>query len=176
MKFLKLLLVMAMLAISFNASAALYSYVAPHGSGIEISNISIRAPENFTGRLYELYGAYELFGTTPPEGVAVGDVAHASNWENFKYINPASNISIQISYNNVVLWGADNYWDFVGGEIVNWSVYAWDYKTSYGVKFDSSIGGSWVIAQVPEPSSYAMLGLGLGLMGLRLSRNSSTRD
>lgn len=175
MNIIQKIIVIAALFSSSYASAAAYEYITPEGSNIFITRIRLDVPTDFTGRYMESYGASEEYGQNIPNNVLVGWIGHTSYYESFQYINPAKGINYDISFNNIVFWGSDNFWDFEDGKIVNWSIFAWDYKTGQGVKIDPSIGGSWVIPLVPEPSTYAMLVLGLGLIGFQAKRTSSQK-
>lgn len=79
----------------------------------------------------------------------------------------------------------ENYFDFVNGEITYWILSPWVTRIGYGgglqfVMSSDNLGGTWVrrpgIAPgVPEPSAYAMLGLGLGLVGYATRRRKQAK-
>lgn len=170
MKSIKQIILLAALLTSFNASAGVYEYIAPEGSNISISRIGLDVPTYFTGRFMMLSGAHELYGPTIPNNVLTGSIYYPHSFgTDFWYINPAENINFNISPHGLLYQDKDNYWDFVNGVVVDWGISAWN-TDLYGITFNSSIGGTWQLALVPEPSAYAMLGLGLGLVGFAAAR------
>ncbi|MCB5184461.1 PEP-CTERM sorting domain-containing protein [Methylobacillus gramineus] len=184
---IQVIILMAMLCTSTISQAKeFWRYIPDPGTGIRISpylSIGI-IPSDFTGtmmtrdRFDYLYGAY----TPVPSNIIIGGVGY---WDGLypssgmTYINPQRHENFTWDEWYIAFWNKDNYWDFLDGEVVGWSISPSNFRTYqdyYGPIIEDSIGGRWerITVAVPEPSTYAMLGLGLGVLGYAASRRRKT--
>lgn len=177
-------LVAAALALTNHAHAATgsktYQYIPDAGSNIEISAVAIWMPDNFTGTVVDpIYGIYELFGDGPvPSNVYGGGfwIDQSIDPTGFTYRNPSLGIRFFEQTHNLIFWGAGNSWQFVDGKVVSWSLIVSGFKGDNVARLNDSIGGTWELVgntlPIPEPSSYALLTLGLGLLSYSKRRKT----